>query len=98
MVYFVVDETDDLEDYFDLKFVFATEQELNKAWAKVKRAMEGFTDWNVYCCQATASDQEFVKIDKKELDISQKEKEEWETYCRLKQKFESPMSSPFEEK
>lgn len=34
MVYFVVDETDDLEYHFDLKFVFATEQELNKAWAK----------------------------------------------------------------
>lgn len=98
MVYFVVDESEDLESHFDLKFVFATEQELNKAWPKVKKEMGSSPDWNVYCCQATASDQEFVKVDKKELDISQKEKEEWETYCRLKQKFESPMQSPFEKK
>lgn len=34
MVYFVVDESEDLESHFDLKFVFATEQDLNKAWPK----------------------------------------------------------------
>lgn len=96
MVYFVVDESEDLESLFDLKFIFATEQELTKAWTRVKKEMESSVDWNVYCCLATASDQEFVKVDKKELD-TQKEKEEWETYCRLKQKFESRIPSPFKE-
>ena len=91
-IYFAINEYDDMESHFDLEGVYFSKEDLLKDLKKIKR--NGYAIYSINGTRFLDMDKSkghnsmLVPLDIKEFEKELKEQEEYDTYLKLKEKFE----------